>query len=319
LQAATENITAKIQQENEKLCEKLKQNLHNEVQKLSSDICTLRNDIEHKFQEVTRTIGGVSDALNKRIDAPVVAARTTTDRISQEINARSGGLLDEMKEYRAETENSLKEFRQDYSLFREQMISEEATSQNKAGGEMNKLVNHYFTQVIKPKCILFNNGMQFQSSSSWRKNLAEQNVQVRFTPIRHPQANPSERCMREIFKFCKIYCSQNHRKWAKLLPKIEEWLTTRVAGSIGFTLVKLRFEAKKPDLFEEILMKLPENIPESETIGDKVMKAYTRMRKKAGNRRKRRKTGNKTWELKVNDKVPCKGTTSFRCSGGCNG
>jgi hypothetical protein len=52
--------------------------LHNEVQKLSSDICTLRNDIEHKFQEVTRTIGGVSDALNKRIDAPVVAARTTT-------------------------------------------------------------------------------------------------------------------------------------------------------------------------------------------------------------------------------------------------
>jgi hypothetical protein len=63
LQAATENITAKIQQ-NEKLREKLIQKLHNKVQKLSSDICTLRSDTEHKFQEVTRTIGGVSDALN---------------------------------------------------------------------------------------------------------------------------------------------------------------------------------------------------------------------------------------------------------------
>jgi len=73
----------------------------------------------------------------------MVATRKTTERISQEMNATSGGLLDDMKEYRAETENSLKEFRQDYSMFREQ-----------AGGEMNKLVNHYFTQAIKPKYLV---------------------------------------------------------------------------------------------------------------------------------------------------------------------
>jgi TRAP-type C4-dicarboxylate transport system substrate-binding protein len=75
LQAATENMTAKIQQENEKLSEKLTQKLHKEVQKLSSDICTLRSVTERKFQEVTRTIGCVSDALNERIDAHVVATR----------------------------------------------------------------------------------------------------------------------------------------------------------------------------------------------------------------------------------------------------
>ena len=67
-------------------------------------------------------------------------------------------------------------------------------------------------------------------------------MQVRFTPIRHPQANPSERCMREISKFCKIYCSQNYRKWAGLLPKIEEWLNTTVADSTGFTPVELLFQ-----------------------------------------------------------------------------
>jgi hypothetical protein len=97
LQAATENITAKIQQENEKLMQKL----HIEVKKLSSDMRTLQNDAENKFQEVTRTIGGVNDAMNERIDADVVATRKMTDRISQEMNARSGSLRNDMKEYRS--------------------------------------------------------------------------------------------------------------------------------------------------------------------------------------------------------------------------
>ena len=44
-----------------------------------------------------------------------------------------------VKEYRTETENSLREFRQDYSQFREQMNSEQATWQDKAGGEMDKM------------------------------------------------------------------------------------------------------------------------------------------------------------------------------------
>jgi len=139
LQAATENITAKIRQENEKLSEKLTQNLHNEVQKLSSDICTLRNDTESKFQEVTRTIGSVTDSLNERIHAHVVATRKLTDRISQETNGRAGHLFDSIKVYKTEAENSLKEFRQDYSQFREQMSLEQATWQNKAAGEMDKV------------------------------------------------------------------------------------------------------------------------------------------------------------------------------------
>ena len=119
----------------------MKQKLHREVKKLSNDIGTLRNDTERHFQEVTTTIGGVSDSLNERIDEHVVATRKMTDRISQETNAIAGHLLDDIKEYRTEAENSLKEFRQDYtySQFTEQMCSEQATWQNKAGGEMDKV------------------------------------------------------------------------------------------------------------------------------------------------------------------------------------
>jgi hypothetical protein len=75
---------------------------------LSGDICTSQNDTENKFQEVTRAIEGVIDAMNERIDAHVVATREVTDRIYQEMNARSGLLRVDMKECRIETENSLK-------------------------------------------------------------------------------------------------------------------------------------------------------------------------------------------------------------------
>ena len=54
----------------------------------------LRNDTEIKFQEVTRTIGCVSDALNERIDAHVVATRKMRDRISQEMNSRAVHVLE---------------------------------------------------------------------------------------------------------------------------------------------------------------------------------------------------------------------------------
>ena len=73
---------------------------------------------------------------------------------------------------------------------------------------LNKLVAHYFTQVIKRKCILFDNGTQFQSPL-WSKKLAEHDVQIRFIPIRHSQANPSERSMSEISKFLKFIVAKS--------------------------------------------------------------------------------------------------------------
>jgi hypothetical protein len=76
---------------------------------------------------------------------------------------------------------------------------------------LNKLVNQYFGNVVKPNVILPDNGSQFRSSS-WRKQLQHYGVDVRCTPIRHPESNPSERCMRELSKFCRIYCNDNHKK-----------------------------------------------------------------------------------------------------------
>jgi translation initiation factor 2 beta subunit (eIF-2beta)/eIF-5 len=79
---------------------------------------------------------------------------------------------------------------------------------------LNKLINHYFIEVVKPQVILSDNRTQFQSPV-WKATMNKNSVGVRYSAIRHPQSNPSERCMREISKFCRIYCHANHRKWVR--------------------------------------------------------------------------------------------------------
>jgi hypothetical protein len=100
---------------------------------------------------------------------------------------------------------------------------------------LNKILGHYVMHVTQPKCILSDNGTQF-ASPAWQKKLAELGINVRFSPVWHPQAYPSDRCMREIGKFCRIYSHQAHKKWPMLLSKIEEWLNGTTSDSTGYTL-----------------------------------------------------------------------------------
>ena len=121
---------------------------------------------------------------------------------------------------------------------------------------LNKLTNHYFLHVVKPEVVLSDNGTQFRSPS-WKRNLEALNVHVRYTAVRNPQANPSERCMREISKFFRIYCSENHRKWVELIPHIESLLNNTIASATGFTPTELMFGGKGANIFKESLPEEP--------------------------------------------------------------
>ncbi|GFG40205.1 hypothetical protein Cfor_09793, partial [Coptotermes formosanus] len=59
-----------------------------------------------------------------------------------------------------------------------------------------KIVTHYLADVTQPKCILSENGTQF-ASPVWRKPLSDLGIDVKFAPVRRPQAKPSEGCMKE--------------------------------------------------------------------------------------------------------------------------
>jgi len=167
---------------------------------------------------------------------------------------------------------------------------------------LNKLVNHYFGTVIAPKVILSYNAAQFRSPS-WGKQLQKHGVETRFTPIRHPESNPNEGYIRELSKFCRIYCNENHKKWAERLPYIESWINNTVASANGYTPTELMYGSERCNVLSKLMPSLPTLDQEGEGIDEKLEKAYYKMRKRAETREKRRKRGNAAWEPKVNENV----------------
>jgi hypothetical protein len=148
---------------------------------------------------------------------------------------------------------------------------------------LNRLTNHYFVEIIKPKVMLSDNGTHFQSPL-WKGTMQGLDVEVRYSAIRHPQSNPSERYMREIAKFCRIYCHLNHRKWAELTPHIEHWLNNTVTSTTSYTPVEILFGAERHNLFRKCLPKLPDGVTKDEGVQNKIAKAYERMKQRVWNR-----------------------------------
>jgi transposase InsO family protein len=169
-------------------------------------------------------------------------------------------------------------------------------------GCLAKLKSHYFLNVILPQSILSDNGSQF-SSPTWRKSLSELNIAVKYSPIRHPQSNPTERIMRELGKYCKIYCNMTHKKWPELIPHVEKWLNSSVSATTGYSPVELIFNEPKPDAFKQILRKTQDQIPPIESLEDKILHAYARMKEKAANRKRRRRAGTSKWDPQLQDRV----------------
>jgi hypothetical protein len=115
-------------------------------------------------------------------------------------------------------------------------------------------------------------------------------------------SNPSERCIREISKLCRI-CHLNHRKWEELIPHIEHWLNNTIASATLYTLVELLFGAERNNLFQKCLPKLLKGEIKHEEVQEKIAKAYERMKQQAHDRSSNRKRGNAKWNPRVHDKV----------------
>jgi hypothetical protein len=119
---------------------------------------------------------------------------------------------------------------------------------------LNKILNDYVENIMCPKCIFSDSGTQFPSKG-WKNELVGIGVDIMYYPVHHPQANLSERCMREIGKFCRIYCNETHKKWPELLSHIEGWINRMPSELTGYSPVEQMFNYPKPDLFEKFLKK----------------------------------------------------------------
>jgi hypothetical protein len=109
--------------------------------------------------------------------------------------------------------------------------------------------------------------------------------------------------MRELSKFFRIYCHENHKKWAELLPHIEGWLNKTVASSTGYSPSELMFGDRKPSIFDNLLPELKQDASDIEDLDIKLERAFSRIKRKAAERERRRKKGNTSWDPKLQDRV----------------
>jgi hypothetical protein len=112
--------------------------------------------------------------------------------------------------------------------------------------------------------------------------------------------------MREIGKFCQIYCHQAHKRWPKLLIQIESFLNGTISDSTGYTPVELMWDEPRPELFWEILSKTADELPPTESHQNKVYKAYLRKKERAAKRNRRQRAGRVRWDPHVKDLVLAK-------------
>jgi hypothetical protein len=166
---------------------------------------------------------------------------------------------------------------------------------------LNKLTEHYFLQVLRPKCVLSEHGTQF-NNQKWKQTLSDLKIEV-YSPIRHPQSNPSERVMRGLGKFFKIYCNNARKKWPELIPHMEIWLNSTVSSATGYAPIELMFDDPKPAIVREILKNTPDKLPEEVSFEDKLLRAHAKLKLKAHERKRRRKIGTTKWETKLNDQI----------------
>lgn len=167
---------------------------------------------------------------------------------------------------------------------------------------LNKLVKHYLTKVVQPQIILTDHGSQF-TSARWKKTLTDLGILIKYTPIRHPASNPTERIMRELGKYFRIYCEEAHKKWPELVPYIQNWLNSSITDTIGYAPVELLGGNPRPDIFHSLLKKYPDQTLPEESLTEKIIQAYARTKLKAEKRRLKRKDKNKLWNAKPNDLV----------------
>jgi hypothetical protein len=167
---------------------------------------------------------------------------------------------------------------------------------------LRRLTDDYIPHVVKPETILSDHGTQY-TSNHWVNGLNSVGIQVRFSPIRHPQSNPSERYMREIGKACRIYCEKNHQKWPELIPYIERWLNQTTSDATGFTPHEIMHEGEPPRLFGELLPDSPDGEAEPLTLKEKETKIFARLKERAEKRARRRKRGLRKWNPTVGEAV----------------
>lgn len=110
---------------------------------------------------------------------------------------------------------------------------------------LKKILEDYIPKYGKPKKIQCDHGTQF-TSQKWIRTLKENDIQVTFSSIRHPQGNIVERVNRELGRFFRTFVSNKHTSWAKWVKVVENCMNETYHETIEYTPTEIHLN-KKPE------------------------------------------------------------------------
>ena len=126
--------------------------------------------------------------------------------------------------------------------------------------------------------------------------------------------------MRELSKFFRNYCHANHKKKkGKLLPHIKGWLNRTVTSLTGYSLSDLMFGERNRSIFDKMLPEREQDTSDFEDLDTKLERTFSRIKRKAAERERRRQKGNTSWNLKLEDRVLIKGQNQSDTTKGVSG
>ena len=164
---------------------------------------------------------------------------------------------------------------------------------------LNKVLNDYVEKYGKVEAVLSDNATAF-SSPKWREALESRGIKCYHSSKYHACSNPTERVIKDIAIYMRIYCHNKHKSWYSYCALIESILNRCPNPTTKVSPEKLMTGIEPPSLFHG----LPEtiDIPGQEEVDEK-RKVFDRLKLKAEQRKKRIKRSNKLWDIKVGDLV----------------
>lgn len=106
--------------------------------------------------------------------------------------------------------------------------------QAKAPNIAKLIESEVFLLFGSPKTIIVDNGVQFKSRE-FVNLMKTYKVQIKYTPLYHPQANPCERINRVLKSMLRSFVSDDHRLWDQNLSKIGSVIRSTKHEVTGFT------------------------------------------------------------------------------------
>ena len=166
-------------------------------------------------------------------------------------------------------------------------------------GCLNKVLNDYVVKYGKIDALLTDDATAF-SSPRWRDALEREGIRCYHSSKYHACANASERILRDVGIYLRVYCHHRQKAWYSYCS-VKEHILNRTPNPPTKVSPEKLMTGKEPS---SLFYGLPKTIgiPDQAEVDEKG-KAFERLKKRAEQRKERAKRSKRTWDLQVGDLV----------------